>query len=570
MVKFFFIILFLLLSSCDDNLPSMVSLDYYCPVKNLNICLDDFNNYELTWEYDISNQENCSGSAFKFLIYSSNDSSFDFSIQPTYLSINPEFDNMLDKYFLDENNIYHYKTDSFDNIGQHNYFTILVDYNLSNNQFSSDNPEVDLNLNVDGPIIEFNQNGCNVDLGYDSDCLAFNINHDALSCTSIKDTELHRLIYDKSSNELVEEKLVTFLNDQSITTDNIFLNLCSPNNNIIDIDQVFTIDIGLDYCSINPNTEYILKYFYKNEGVSSDTTTYPLDISFTRNNINLSSKALSSDDSRIYVDDDVNFSFYNQIIFYENDDDVLFSSPDHVIDLDETIMSGNIFNQTRVFDLESVNDNTYFVLFLGEYSYNFYDQLVNVETLDDQLSGFKLIENQNSNINNGNDFYMQIYEVTQSSLQIQGEIPMEANCDSAKNYILQFEDFIIRDQYEFSLPTIDEWEYAAGFNIFTNQFSEYPWGNEIDAYYANYLNSDLPSDSTGTVGVGLHNWPSSFGLFDMAGNVMEWTLDGNDECMAKGGNYLSSASDLLISRNHSQINEDSTLGIGFRIIMKEE
>ena len=40
-------------------------------------------------------------------------------------------DNMLHKYYLDEeNNVYHYITEAFDNIGEENYFTILVDYNF--------------------------------------------------------------------------------------------------------------------------------------------------------------------------------------------------------------------------------------------------------------------------------------------------------------------------------------------------------------------------------------------------------------------------------------------------------
>ena len=141
---------------------------------------------------------------------------------------------------------------------------------------------------------------------------------------------------------------------------------------------------------------------------------------------------------------------------------------------------------------------------------------------------------------------------------------MELNCNDAMDRInnLSYPGFSL------TLPSTEEWEYAARYNIFTEETYLYPWGNEIDAYYANYLNSDLPSDSTGTVGVGLHNWPSPFGLYDMSGNVMEWTLDGNGDCLAKGGNYLSTGEDLLIATDHEQISPSSFLGIGFRIIIK--
>ena len=70
------------------------------------------------------------------------------------------------------------------------------------------------------------------------------------------------------------------------------------------------------------------------------------------------------------------------------------------------------------------------------------------------------------------------------------------------------------------LPTEAEWEKAARGRLVG---AKYPWGDEIDSTRANY-----GGELGDTKPVGSYP-PNDYGLYDMAGNVMEWCLDTYDE-----------------------------------------
>lgn len=107
------------------------------------------------------------------------------------------------------------------------------------------------------------------------------------------------------------------------------------------------------------------------------------------------------------------------------------------------------------------------------------------------------------------------------------------------------------------LPTADEWEYAAKIN----ENKIYAGSDKIDEVAWYYENSRLIPESVG------QKKPTVNGLYDMTGNVWEWTnsIVGNER-LTKGGSVVNISSNCLISNWESRHYKHRRFDLGFRVL----
>ena len=125
----------------------------------------------------------------------------------------------------------------------------------------------------------------------------------------------------------------------------------------------------------------------------------------------------------------------------------------------------------------------------------------------------------------------------------------------------------------FSLPTEEEWEYAARSGK-KSKGCIYAGSDNIDEVAWYQLNAD---NSTHPVGM---KQPNELGLFDMCGNVWEWTetpahiygmdiVPGNSVFIRRGGSWAHPDKNCRVSRRYPSNHSKKTSGLGLRVVIRK-
>ena len=165
------------------------------------------------------------------------------------------------------------------------------------------------------------------------------------------------------------------------------------------------------------------------------------------------------------------------------------------------------------------------------------------------------------------------YDESKASLPI-----TEVSFGRVQQFIMKLNEIINSNEtnIEFSLPTKEEWEYAASDGDVENG-TQYAGSDSIDEvawYSGNAEGKPHPADGQSELK------PNKFGLYDMSGNVSEHVftpfVDFNNPetttnmMLTKGGNFSSGANECKISSETPMEADLSSPKVGFRLVLRKK
>lgn len=153
----------------------------------------------------------------------------------------------------------------------------------------------------------------------------------------------------------------------------------------------------------------------------------------------------------------------------------------------------------------------------------------------------------------------------------EGHYPAETlSHDEALEFVRRLSN---RTNLQFSLPSEDEWEYAARGGQKSKGY-KYAGSNDINdvAWYRG--NSDGCPHPVG------EKQPNELGLYDMSGNVWEWTETlahsyaaadddiSGDIFIRRGGSWWHDPTNCRVSKRYASDKNKKTSGLGLRVVIR--
>lgn len=158
------------------------------------------------------------------------------------------------------------------------------------------------------------------------------------------------------------------------------------------------------------------------------------------------------------------------------------------------------------------------------------------------------------------------------------EASANINWEAAVDYCSKRTESILKSEFlgeGLRLPTKYEWEYAASFDEGSHE-RKYSFGDYMNSSLANYYLSEYGNvDAPLTVGYfnginsGTQDAQSYLGLYDMNGNVMEWTStqEQTSVYICKGGGFLNEGTDCNNTNEFTYSEVTTHKTIGFRPVI---